>query len=112
MEETLAALTGFLAVALGTVMIGGAIAGAWLWGRHSATRRDIGPSDSAMDAARQTDARLVDVARAIDALVHEVERISEAQRFTARLLNDRIALENPQPATDPMRVPEKIVTPH
>jgi hypothetical protein len=43
---------------------------------------------------------------AVDAIAVEVERISEAQRFTTKVLIDR---EN---AGSPKRVPERVVTPH
>jgi hypothetical protein len=43
---------------------------------------------------------------ALDSLAVEVERISEAQRFTARILAERH--EPPRPAS----VPARITTPH
>jgi hypothetical protein len=36
-----------------------------------------------------TDGRLERIEHAVDAIAIEIERISEAQRFTTRLLNDR-----------------------
>jgi hypothetical protein len=36
-----------------------------------------------------TDARLERIEHAVDAIAIEIERISEAQRFTTRLLNER-----------------------
>jgi hypothetical protein len=44
---------------------------------------------------------------ALDSLAIEVERISEAQRFTARILADRHDAARPAPS-----VPARVVTPH
>jgi hypothetical protein len=46
------------------------------------------------------------VMEALDSLAIEVERISEAQRFTARILADR------HDATRPSSMPARIITPH
>jgi hypothetical protein len=43
----------------------------------------------------------------VDAIAIEVERISEAQRFTAQVLAERLDF----PA-GPKRVPERVITPH
>jgi hypothetical protein len=40
-------------------------------------------------AAQLTDDRLARLEQAVDAIALEIERISEAQRFTARLLSDQ-----------------------
>ncbi len=47
------------------------------------------------------------VMEALDSLAIEVERISEAQRFTARILADRHDAARPAPS-----VPARVVTPH
>jgi hypothetical protein len=47
------------------------------------------------------------VMEALDSLAIEVERISEAQRFTARILADR----NDVPRS-PSAMPSRIITPH
>ena len=46
------------------------------------------------------------VMEALDSLAIEVERISEAQRFTARILADR------HDALRPSSLPSSIITPH
>lgn len=44
------------------------------------------------------DDRLKRLEQAVDAIALEVERISEAQRFTTKLLSERHAQESPAPA--------------
>ena len=53
------------------------------------------------------EARLNQLIDAVDAIALEVERISEAQRFTARLLAERQAPPAPLPRRDP-----GAITPH
>lgn len=47
-------------------------------------------------AAPLADARLARLERAVDAIALEVERISEAQRFTTKLLSDQAAPRSPR----------------
>jgi hypothetical protein len=47
---------------------------------------------------------------ALDSLAIEVERISEAQRFTARILADRH--DAPRPSSLPSALPPSVITPH
>lgn len=47
---------------------------------------------------------------ALDSLAIEVERISEAQRFTARILADRH--DAPRPSSLPSSLPPSVITPH
>lgn len=51
----------------------------------------------------QIDQRLERMEQAIESIAVEVERISEAQRFTAKLLSDRVGAEP--------RQPERVITP-
>ena len=53
----------------------------------------------------QMSARLARIEQAVDTIAIEVERISEGQRFTSKLLADREGAAVP-------RVPNKAVTPH
>jgi hypothetical protein len=57
--------------------------------------------------ARVTAARMNELVQAVDAIAVEVERISEAQRFTARLLAERQAPQPPLSRRDP-----GVITPH
>lgn len=45
--------------------------------------------------ARDSDARLARIEQAVDAIAIEVERVSEAQRFTTRLLSERVPGSSP-----------------
>ncbi len=42
--------------------------------------------------APATDERMARIEQAVDAIAIEIERISEGQRFTTKLLSDRVAL--------------------
>lgn len=75
----------------------------WVSARERAIRAMI-------DKRRETEVRGVDLehlVNAVDAIAVEVERISEAQRFTARVLVDRD--EN---SAALKRFPERNITPH
>ena len=85
--------------------------GAWIGGRiavRSAVRgalREHGrPPGEAL-----TDARLAQLTQAMDAVAVEVERISEAQRFTAKLLTERMP---PIPVPQASRREPGSITPH
>jgi len=54
--------------------------------------------------------RLEAIENAIDTIAVEVERMSEAQRFTARLLSERTLAQEP-PRIAPLR-PAESITPH
>lgn len=49
----------------------------------------------------ETDQRMARIEQAVDAIALEVERISEGQRFTTRLLADRAAAVPPLPSSKP-----------
>ena len=55
-----------------------------------------------------TRSRLERIEQAVDAIAVEVERISEGQRFTTRLMNDLRALPQPDPS---VAVPERAAVP-
>jgi hypothetical protein len=54
----------------------------WIWTRR---RKELKPDNSVSDE------RLARIEQAIDAMAIEIERISEGQRFTTKLLSDREA---------------------
>jgi hypothetical protein len=87
LREQLAVFTAaVVALALGFGFVGAAI-GAYFGGRIGA-RRAIGlmrREPSLVDSAQMEEVR-----NALDAIAVEVERISEGQRFTARLVADRV----------------------
>jgi hypothetical protein len=96
-----------LAAAGGIALLTGFV-GAWLGAYIGARRAARKTMLEAMAAspAQATEARLSHLVDAVDAIALEVERISEAQRFSARLLAERQA---PQPLG--RRDPDAI-TPH
>jgi hypothetical protein len=62
-----------------------AFAGIWVvtkWGLASAKRKELG-------TRYRDDARLEQLQQSVDAIAIEVERIAEAQRFSAKLLAGR-----------------------
>ncbi|HJR62938.1 MAG TPA: hypothetical protein VJ803_04505 [Gemmatimonadaceae bacterium] len=62
----------------------------WIWTRR---RKDLKPGSSV------TDERLARIEQAVDAIAIEIERISEGQRFTTKLLAER--KEPPLPGPPP-----------
>lgn len=76
------AIIAITSMILGTVMLG-TLVGAFVYLR---VRRTKGLD---MGAAARIEDRLTRIEQAMDAVAVEVERISEAQRFTTRLLTER-----------------------
>ena len=81
MAVIVASTAGFVAIGLGARML-------WRAGSRLKPRT----------TAAAGDARLERLEAAVDAIAIEVERISESQRFTVSLLNDRL----------PARVPDRV----
>ncbi|HUX35150.1 MAG TPA: hypothetical protein VMV51_14855 [Gemmatimonadaceae bacterium] len=69
-------------------------------------RRRSGPASPLSTAETAFTDRLERMERAIDTVALEVERVSEAQRFVARILSERRAAPA-QPS-----IPERVNTPH
>ena len=59
--------------------------------RLALTRLGRKPREPGDSAGRLDDARLERIEQAVDAIAIEVERIAEAQRFTAKLMSERAA---------------------
>ena len=76
------------AIVLTAIITGGitlaSIAGAWAKARSGGQAKNIAPR---LDKLEQ---RLTRIEQAIDTVAVEVERISEAQRFNAKLLAERV----------------------
>ncbi|MDQ2666447.1 MAG: hypothetical protein M3Z05_10590 [Gemmatimonadota bacterium] len=93
----------FLFSAAGAIGLTAGLVGSWV-GAYLGARRAGGAAQlnnvEAMPAAQ-----LTPVMQALDAIALEVERISEAQRFTTRVLSER------QPVVLPRAEPRSI-TPH
>jgi hypothetical protein len=56
----------------------------WLWFRH-AGRRVAGPRE-----LERLEGQLREIQQSVDAIAVEVERVSEGQRFTTKLLSERV----------------------
>ena len=78
-------IISLVALALGGVIVISIIA---TIGKILARRRDVGSLGDANTA--QLDERLARIEQAIDAMAVEMERVSEGQRFTTKLLSDRV----------------------
>ena len=59
----------------------------WFWGRTYARRMERGPATASIPP--DVSARLERMETAIDTIAVEIERISEGQRFTTKLLSER-----------------------
>jgi hypothetical protein len=79
------ALIGVLS---GVGILAGAFAGAYFFGKTRGQRETLA---SAKDPELQE--RMVRVERIVEATAIEIERISEGQRFTTRLLSERKTVE-------------------
>ncbi|MDP9206770.1 MAG: hypothetical protein M3P12_15195 [Gemmatimonadota bacterium] len=80
------ALTGLLA---GIGVLAGAFAGAYFFGKSRAQRETFaGSSDP------QFRARIERIEQIVEATAIEIERISEGQRFTTRLLSEKKTVES------------------
>jgi hypothetical protein len=67
-------------------------------------------SRKTIPAPRMEDDRLQRLEEAVDTIAVEIERMSEAQRFTAKLLLER-GTEAQQPSQSAAKLAERIVTP-
>lgn len=80
------ALTGVLS---GVVILAGAFAGAYFFGKSKGQREALrGGNDPELLH------RIARVEQIVEATAVEIERISEGQRFTTRLLSERKAIES------------------
>jgi hypothetical protein len=83
-EEAIVTIIGIIA---GTIMVTGVVGSiAWAWVRG---RRASAPLPDGSIA--RIEQRLERMEQAIDAMSVEMERVSEGQRFTTRLLSEQVA---------------------
>ncbi|HET9425147.1 MAG TPA: hypothetical protein VFO55_07245 [Gemmatimonadaceae bacterium] len=94
----------FLANVIETALVSGTFLTAFVFVTFMVLRRRKSPADPAELA--DISARLLRIEQAVDTIAIEMERVSEAQRFTARVLADKGG------DAAPARVPPKVVTPH
>jgi len=76
----------------------------WLRARERALRSML----TAKPARETAGAEIEQLVHAVDAIAVEVERISEAQRFTAQVLAEKMEPESPLVK----RFPGRVITPH
>ena len=108
MDETMLLLTGLLGTVFVIVLFGAALGGAWLIGRNQSRRGVDGERSPRLSGAED----LASVARAVEALTLEVERVAEAQRYTARVLTELRALERGADGPTLPRSAGRVNTPH
>ena len=74
----------------------------WAWRRGSSAPRP---------ASFEGDARFTRLEQAVESIAIEVERISESQRFAAKLLAERQSETLPERTREPSRAQRRVVTP-
>lgn len=96
------------AIAGGTAAVVGSVA-AWVGAQFGARRAARLAAEAALaNGGLGIDRTLNSLVQSVDAIALEVERLSEAQRFTARLMSERSSLGAPSKQESPARV----ITPH
>lgn len=81
----------------------------WFGAQFGARRAARLAAEEALRGERAgLDRNLTTLVQAIDAIALEVERLSEGQRFTARLLSERAAI----PPSLRQENPARVITPH
>jgi demethoxyubiquinone hydroxylase (CLK1/Coq7/Cat5 family) len=89
MGFNLGALIGLISVSAGVLVLFGAFAGAYFFGKARAQSEAIKSSSDP-----QLLARIARVEQIVETTAIEIERISEGQRFTTRLLSEKKAIES------------------
>jgi hypothetical protein len=97
-------------VAGGIALVAGLL-GAWLGARFGTRRvvREVLDALPSSDQQELTNQQLSRMSYTVDAMSIEIERLSEGQRFTAKLLAERSSGQLSQPPADR---PPAVVTPH
>ena len=83
------------AVMIAAVVIGGATLSIRAIASAAIRMAELKMNKDGGSNGRISEARLERIEHAVDAIAVEVERISENQRFTTKLLNDRSSVTNP-----------------
>ena len=95
-------MTGGIAAVVGFVA-------AWIGAQYGARRAArMAAEDVLARGGLGVDRNLTALVQAVDSIALEVERLSEGQRFTARLMSERPGLVTPPKQESPARV----ITPH
>jgi hypothetical protein len=103
-------LTGAVAFAFFGAVAAIAWAAAYAWGEWLAHRHDTPPRPHKLPV--EDTARLERLETGLEALTLEVERLAEGQRYTARLLDERLPRGLPGAVRAPTAEPGRVVTPH
>jgi hypothetical protein len=88
MSADFGVIIAMISVITGVCILGAAAAGAYFFGKSRAQKEALG---AGMNPELIT--RLARVEQIVEATAIEVERISEGQRFTSRLLSEKKAVE-------------------
>lgn len=86
-------------------------AGAFAWVQWLKHRHDV-PSSSTAQLTAAEAGRLTRVEAGVEALTLEVERLGEGQRYTVRLLEERLPRTLPAAEAPRTREPGRVITPH
>jgi hypothetical protein len=109
-DSTIVLLTGLIGVVLGTALFAAALGGAWVLGTRYRGRRSPYLSDGE-PANQEQAAQLADIARTLHTVTLELERVADAQRYTANALAELHANQlggvNQLPGN-----PSRVITPH
>jgi hypothetical protein len=97
--------------AAGAFGLGFGLVGAWLGARFAAARtaRQIVDALARSEYQQASHQRLADLSLAVDAMSVEIERLSEGQRYAAKLLTERA---HPAPVELPQARTPGTITPH
>ncbi len=103
------------AAAVGAISLLCGMAGAWIgsyWGARRGGRKAMLKAMAANPLQARDSLQAEQLARSVDAMALEVERISEAQRFLVKLLSEREAAQMPSQRPVPPSLASGSVTPH
>jgi hypothetical protein len=111
-DSTIALLTGLIGVILGTALFAAALGGAWLLGtRHRGRRSQSQLTDG--EAASQGEAvQLAGIVRTLHTVTLELERVADAQRYTAKALAELHANQLGGGGSQLPGNPSRVITPH
>lgn len=101
---------GAMAVAFFGAVAAVVWAAAYAWGEWLAHRYDTPPRPAKLPT--EDTARLERLEAGMEALTLEVERLGEGQRYTARMLDERLPRGLPAAVRPTTPEPGRVVTPH
>ena len=110
-DSTIALLTALLSVVLGTAVTGAALGGAWMLGARYGVRKWPWLHKAAESTTSGDNGQIADLARALQSMTLELQRVSDAQRYTALVLAQ---LQTSQPGVTNQLPsnPARTITPH